>query len=107
MKSTTERSRPRSGGSSPPGLLELTENAMPTGEEREPIFDLGTYIAGSTGLCQKPLAEQSGPFGCSSIASCMEQFRRPPRRTGVWPAKRVKREICEARAERRTKRISI
>jgi len=63
---------------SAPGLLEAIEAAMLTEHERSAIFDLETYVAGWAGLCYEPSAERPGPFGCTSIAECMEAFRRSP-----------------------------
>ena len=75
---------------STPGLLEAIEGAMLTDGERELIFDLATYVAGWAGLCHEPSTEQPGPFGCTSIASCMERFRRDPET--YW---RLAGEACE------------
>ena len=75
---------------STPGLLDVIEGAMLTAEEREMIFDLGTYVAGWAGLCHEPTDEQPGPFGCTSVAACMERFRREPET--YW---RLAGEECE------------
>ena len=75
---------------STPGLLDVIEGAMLTAEEREMIFDLGTYVAGWAGLCHEPTDEQPGPFGCTSVAACMERFRHEPE--AYW---RLAGEGCE------------
>ena len=72
------------------GLLEVLEDAMLTDEERAIIFDLGTYVAGWAGLCHEPTNDRPGPFGCTSVAACMEQFRHEPE--AYW---RLASEACE------------
>jgi len=75
---------------SAPGLFDLIEDAMLTDEERASIFDLGTYVAGWAGLCHEPTVEHPGPFGCTSVPACMEQFRVDPET--YW---RLAGEACE------------
>lgn len=63
---------------STPGFLETVGDTMLTTEERAMIFDLGTYVAGWAGLCHEPSSARPGPFGCTSLTTCMEWFRREP-----------------------------